>query len=96
MEHTALQTKSPLADAREMVEWWVSEPATGLIRRSLVIDRLLDLRSLVSSSPMLLAETAHLLTNTPGRSVVEAEWWNVAAAKLLATIERVESLAWTT
>lgn len=73
-----------------MLTWWLDDPATGVVSRSLVIDRLLDLRSLVSSSSMLMTETAHLLSNVPGVNVVEADWWNATALRLLGLVDRIE------
>jgi len=73
-----------------MLTWWLDDPATGLVSRSLVIDRLLDLRSLSSSSSMLMNETAHLLSNIPGVNVVESEWWNTTARRLLDLVDRIE------
>lgn len=93
MDDTALHPRTELCDAREMLRWWLDDPATGVVSRSLVVDRLLDLRSLVSSSSMLMTETAHLLSNVPGVNVVEAEWWNATAQRLFDLVTRIDELS---
>lgn len=90
MKDTAVHPRTGLTEARDMLTWWLDDPATGLVSRSLVIDRLLDLRSLSSSSSMLMNETAHLLSNIPGVNVVESEWWNTTARRLLDLVDRIE------
>jgi hypothetical protein len=57
-----------------------------------VIDRLLDLRSLVSSSQMLLHETAVALSNIPGVNVVDAQWWLETVESLDEVLRRIEAV----
>jgi hypothetical protein len=67
--------RSKLAEARALVDEWMTESVTGVVSRSLVIDRLLDLRALVSSNPTLLQDTNVALSNIPGVNLVDATWW---------------------
>ena len=91
MEHIALRPRSDLADAREMVEWWVDSPESGVISRSAVIDKLLDLRALSRSSQMLLWETDHVMMDVPGVNLVDADWWNSTARRLHDLISRIDA-----
>lgn len=63
------------AVARTLVEQWRAEAPTGMLRRSLLIDRLLDLRLAVGDAPLLLLEIDRMLTWMPGATVVESRWW---------------------
>lgn len=66
---------SQAAEAKLLVDEWMSESVTGVVSRSLVIDRLLDLRALVSSDQTLLREANVALSNIPGVNLVDASWW---------------------
>lgn len=89
MNELTLDKTSDMALARELVEWWVETEESGVVSRSAVIDRLLDLRSISGPSQLLRWEVDHLLANTPGINVVEAGWWNATAQRLLSLIARI-------
>ncbi len=57
-----------------------------LIDRSKVIDHLLDLRS-VSPGLTFTAQVDRLLSDVPGKSVVDAAWWRQALAQLAESTE---------
>lgn len=67
--------------AVDLIGTWVAEDVTdGLISRKLVIDRLLDLRNLLSG-PDLMGVDA-ILVDVPGVTVVESTWWREQVAWL--------------
>lgn len=79
--------------ARLMLAGWAAEVPDGLIRRSLVIDRLLDLRAELADEPLLKIEIDQYLASTPGQTVVEPAWWLTTVAALTEVLnERVSSL----
>ncbi len=59
--------------AGDLVAEWVAERPEGLLPRWKLIDRLLDLRSLVDPFDRLFVES--MIVDMPGVSVVEARWW---------------------
>jgi len=79
--------------ARLMLAGWAAEVPEGLIRKSLVVDRLLDLRAELGDEPLLKIEIDQQLASVPGQSVVEPAWWlNTVAALTEVINERVDSL----
>lgn len=79
--------------ARLMLAGWAAEVPEGLIRKSLVIDRLLDLRAELGDEPLLKIEIDQYLASTPGQTVVEPAWWLTTVAALTEVVnERVSSL----
>lgn len=70
---TSLPCDHP-SPAIDLIATWVAEDVNdGLISRKLVIDRLLDLRNLLSG-PDLMGVDA-ILVDVPGVTVVESSWW---------------------
>lgn len=79
--------------ARLMLAGWAAEVPEGLIRKSLVIDRLLDLRAELGDEPLLKIEIDQHLAAVPGQTVVEPAWWLTTVAGLTEVInQRVDSL----
>lgn len=72
--------------ARLMLAAWAAEVPDGLIRKSLVIDRLLDLRAELGDEPLLKIEVDQLLATTPGNTVVEAAWWLSSVSTLTEAV----------
>ncbi|MEZ5309456.1 MAG: hypothetical protein R2735_02455 [Microthrixaceae bacterium] len=66
--------------ARLMLTGWAAEVPEGLIRKSLVVDRLLDLRAELSDEPLLIIEIDQFLASVPGQTVVEPAWWLATVA----------------
>lgn len=65
-----------------LIDTWLAERPAGLMRRSAVVDHLLDLRSEVEDDPELVAEVDQLLRDVPGHTVVESTWWLPLARQL--------------
>lgn len=79
--------------ARLMLAGWAAEVPEGLIRKSLVIDRLLDIRAELADEPLLKIEIDQYLASAPGQTVVEPAWWLTTVAALTEVLnERVASL----
>lgn len=79
--------------ARLMLTGWAAEVPEGLIRKSLVIDRLLDLRAELGDEPLLKIEIDEQLSAVPGQTVVEPAWWlNTVAALTEVLNARVDSV----
>ena len=79
--------------ARLMLTGWAAEVPEGLIRKSLVVDRLLDLRAKLSDEPLLIIEIDQFLASVPGQTVVEPAWWLATVASLTEDLnKRVDSL----
>ncbi|HTO01051.1 MAG TPA: hypothetical protein VL068_10280 [Microthrixaceae bacterium] len=72
--------------ARLMLAAWAAEVPDGLIRKSLVIDRFLDLRAELGDEPLLKIEVDQLLAKTPGNTVVEAAWWLSSVSTLTEAV----------
>jgi hypothetical protein len=68
--------------AIQMLDEWTAERHEGLIRKSLVVDRLLDLRTELAEEPLLKIEIDQYLAAVPGNSVVEQAWWRATTAAL--------------
>jgi len=68
--------------ALQMLDEWTAERHEGLIRKSLVVDRLLDLRTELAEEPLLKIEIDQYLAAVPGNSVVEQAWWRATTAAL--------------
>ena len=68
--------------ALAMLDEWAAERHEGLIRKSLVVDHLLDLRAELADEPLLKIEIDQYLASIPGRSVVEPAWWSETVAAL--------------
>jgi hypothetical protein len=68
--------------ALAMLDEWAAERHEGLIRKSLVVDHLLDLRTELADEPLLKIEIDQHLASIPGRSVVEPAWWAETVASL--------------
>lgn len=79
--------------ARLMLTGWAAEVPEGLIRKSLVVDRLLDLRAELADEPLLKIEIDQQLSSVPGQTVVEPAWWLNTVATLTEVLNaRVDSL----
>jgi hypothetical protein len=65
-----------------MVDEWALEVHDGLVRKSLIVDDLLDLRAELADEPLLLIEVDQFLSSIPGKSVVEPKWWAATLATL--------------
>lgn len=61
--------------------------AEKLIDRSKVIDGLLDLRLVATGSPRLVSTIDDLLRTAPGKSLVEAAWFNDMLARMTEMAE---------
>ena len=68
--------------ALAMLDEWASEVHDGLVRKSLIVDDLLDLRSELADEPLLLIEIDQFLSSIPGKTVVEPKWWAATLATL--------------
>lgn len=80
--------------ALQMLDEWTAERHEGLIRKSLVVDRLLDLRTEFAEEPLLKIEIDQYLAAVPGNSVVEQAWWRATTTALRTELSaRVASSA---
>jgi hypothetical protein len=81
--------------ALDLIATWAADDANeGLMSRKLVIDRLLDLRNLLSGPGLVGVDG--ILANVPGVMVVESSWWREQIAwleRLAATQFETEGLA---
>ena len=68
--------------ALAMLDEWAREVHDGLVRKSLIVDDLLDLRSELADEPLLLIEIDQFLSSIPGKTVVEPKWWAATLATL--------------
>jgi hypothetical protein len=79
-----------LESAQSMIDGWVSQLSSGLMSRRIVIDQLLDLRNLLGDEPFAVASIDELLSNVPGITVVESDWWNEELLRLQRLVDRIE------
>jgi hypothetical protein len=86
MQLTAELTAPDRTAAVAMIDLWQAERPTGLMSRSRVIDRLLDLRNVLPAPDRFRVD--FILADVPGVTVVEAEWW-------LAQVEQLRTQSWT-
>ncbi|MEM7141736.1 MAG: hypothetical protein AAF548_11970 [Actinomycetota bacterium] len=63
-----------------ILDVWAQESTAGLMAHRVVIDRLLDLRNLLSSDQRVLVDA--ILVDLPGRTVVQSTWWHERVADL--------------
>lgn len=84
----AVEETTQRFEALAMLDEWTAERHEGLIRKSLVVDHLLDLRKVLADQPLLVIEIDQYLSTIPGRSVVEPTWWLSTAAALKAEVGR--------
>ena len=84
----AVEETTQRFEALAMLDEWTSERHEGLIRKSLVVDHLLDLRAVLADQPLLVIEIDQRLASVPGRSVVEPTWWRSVAAELKEEVAR--------
>ena len=82
----AVEETTQRFEALAMLDEWTSERHEGLIRKSLVVDHLLDLRKVLADQPLLVIEIDQYLSTVPGRFVVEPTWWLSAAAALKSAV----------
>lgn len=59
--------------ATALIAEWAAERPEGLMPRKQVIDRLLDLRNLLSGPDLIGVDS--ILVDIPGVTVVESAWW---------------------
>ena len=70
---TSLRSNSRSAAIDLIATWSAEDLDEGLMPRKLVIDRLLDLRNLLSGADLIGVDA--ILTDVPGVTVVESSWW---------------------
>ncbi len=90
MTISTLPQSDDLEAAQTLIDGWMSQLASGLMSRRVVIDQLLDLRNLLDHDRVALGAIDDLLTNVPGVTVVEADWWNEELLGLQRMIDRIE------
>ncbi|GEM_PF-1162534 len=76
------------SEALAMLDQWAQEVDEGLVRKSLIIDDLLDLRAELADEPLLLIEVDQFLSTIPGKSLVEPKWWAATLATLHAELSQ--------
>ncbi|MFN3214867.1 MAG: hypothetical protein ACE367_00050 [Acidimicrobiales bacterium] len=80
MTTTAPTIQDRTSQASALISEWAAEPPQTLVPRKLVIDRLLDLRNMVTASRR--ADVDAILADVPGVTVVEGRWWAAQLATL--------------
>jgi hypothetical protein len=65
-----------------LLEGWADEQPNGLMRRSEVIDRLLDLRAAADGLTLVVTAIEDRLRDVPGVTVTTAEWWREQVGEL--------------
>lgn len=70
MEHSA-----PHHPALVLLDELAAEPIGPVVSKSMVFDRLLDLRNLVHDKPLLVTFVDQLLGTVPGATMAPGEWW---------------------
>ena len=83
---TSIEESTERSTALQMLDVWSAERHEGLIRKSLVVDHLLDLRAELADEPLLKIEIDQYLASIPGRSVVEPAWWVETTAALTSEL----------
>jgi hypothetical protein len=83
---TSIEESTERTIALQMLGDWSAERHEGLIRKSLVVDNLLDLRAVLADEPLLKIEIDQHLASIPGRSVVEPAWWSSTLAALTSEL----------
>lgn len=83
---TSTEESTERTIALQMLGDWSAERHEGLIRKSLVVDNLLDLRAVLADEPLLKIEIDQYLSTIPGRSVVEPAWWSATTAALTSEL----------
>lgn len=77
---TAQTIQDRTTEASALITEWSAEAPQTLVPRKLVIDRLLDLRNIVTADRR--ADVDAILTAVPGVTVVEGRWWAAQLATL--------------
>jgi len=70
MEHSA-----PHHPAIFLLDELVAEQVGPVVSKSMVFDRLLDLRNLVDDEPLLVAAVDRTLREVPGATMAPGAWW---------------------
>jgi hypothetical protein len=85
MSTTATTIQDRTSEASTLVADWAAEAPQTLVPRKLVIDRLLDLRNVVTAGQR--ADVDVILAGVPGVTVVEGRWWDEQLATLAARLD---------
>ncbi|CAB4537904.1 unannotated protein [freshwater metagenome] len=85
---TSVEGPSRSSAALAMVDEWALEVHDGLVRKSLIVDDLLDLRAELADEPLLLIEVDQFLSSIPGKTVVEPKWWAATLATLRSELSQ--------
>lgn len=70
MEHSA-----PHHPALVLLDELAAEPIGPAVSKSMVFDRLLDLRNLIGDKPLLVTFVDQLLAAVPGATMASGDWW---------------------
>ena len=88
MSITAQTIKDRTSEASALITDWSGEAPQTLVPRKLVIDRLLDLRNIVTAAQRVVVDA--ILADVPGVTVVEGRWWDEKLTMLATRLDARE------
>lgn len=77
-----MEQMSPAHAALRLLDELSAEATGALVPKSMVFDRLLDLRNLAADRPLLVAAIDNLLREVPGATLAPGEWWRAELVAL--------------